>query len=232
MILMKKKWFQDYVAEIVYGGVDGVVTTFAIVAASAGANLSTSVIFVLGFANLLADGFSMGVSAYLAKRAEQDELEKKRRHLDEALKDDEARSKEIKGHLTRYGLKGVLLTQVMDRIARSKPSSRAFLRRHNNVAEDPEKPLLIGLFTFAAFIVVGSLPVLIYAVEVIFDKDNSNAFLISSLSALLAFGIVGYFKGKVTHSSKVAAVFETVLLGAIAAVIAYGVGFYLDSLVS
>lgn len=225
---MKKKWFQDYVAEIVYGSVDGVVTTFAIVAASAGANLSSSVVFVLGMANLLADGFSMGVSAYLAKRAEQDEVEKKRRHLDETMKDDEAKAKEIKEYLTSYGLNGVLLSQVMDRIGRSKPASKAFLRQHNNIAEDPEQPILIGLFTFSAFIVVGSLPVLIYAVDVAFGQDNANAFLLSSLAALFAFSIVGYFKGKVTHSSKKAAIAETVLLGTIAAIIAYGVGYYLD----
>jgi VIT1/CCC1 family predicted Fe2+/Mn2+ transporter len=228
---MKKNWIQDYVAEIVYGGVDGVVTTFAIVAASAGANLSSSVIFVLGFANLFADGFSMGVSSYLAKRAEHDELDKKRRQLDETIEDDQARPKEIKSYLADYGIKGVLLTQVMDRINRNKTASKAFLRRHNGIAEEPESPLLIGLFTFAAFIIVGSLPVLVYAVEVFFDQDNSNAFLISSVAALFAFAIVGYFKGRVTHSSKVAAIIETVLLGSIAAAIAYGVGFYLDSLV-
>jgi len=227
-----KKWFQDYVSEIVYGSVDGVVTTFAIVAASAGANLPSPVIFVLGFANLFADGFSMGVSAYLAKRAEQDEVAKKRRRLDESLNDEKARAKEIKSHLNVYGLKGGLLSQVLERIAKSKPASRAFLRRHSNIAEEPENPLLVGVFTFIAFIVVGALPILIYAFEVTFDADNSNAFLISSLSALLAFTIVGYFKGKVTHSSKIKAVVETVLLGSIAALIAYGVGYYLDALIS
>jgi vacuolar iron transporter family protein len=139
---MKKELFQKYVAEIVYGSVDGVVTTFAIVAASAGASLSTTVIFVLGFANLLADGFSMGVSSYLAKRAEHDELEKKRRHLDNALEDEQTRNSEIKGYLNGYGIKGALLTQVLDRIVKSKSSSRTscdatttFLRRHNNAAE-------------------------------------------------------------------------------------------------
>jgi VIT1/CCC1 family predicted Fe2+/Mn2+ transporter len=228
---MNKKWLQEYVSEIVYGGVDGVVTTFAIVAASAGASLSSSVIFVLGMANLLADGFSMGVSAYLAKRAEHDEVDKKRRQLDQTMQDEKAKSSEIKTHLTTYGLKGGLLTQVLDKIAGSKPASKSFLRRHNNIAEDPESPILIGLFTFGAFIVVGSLPVLVYAFEVAVGNDNSNAFLISSLSALFAFSIVGYFKGKVTHSSKVYAVIETVLLGAIAASIAYGVGYYLDKLV-
>ena len=49
----------SYLQDWVYGGIDGAVTTFAIVAGSLGAALSVQVILVLGFANLLADGLSM-----------------------------------------------------------------------------------------------------------------------------------------------------------------------------
>lgn len=55
-------------SEIVYGGVDGLITTFAIIAGSVGANFSNNVIIVLGFASILADGFSMGISSFLAER--------------------------------------------------------------------------------------------------------------------------------------------------------------------
>lgn len=65
--------FKRYISEFVYGAVDGTVTTFAVVAASAGAGISSRIILVLGVANLLADGFSMGSSAYLAASAENDE---------------------------------------------------------------------------------------------------------------------------------------------------------------
>ena len=51
--------FKDYIGEFVYGGIDGSVTTFAVVAGSTGASLDTSVVLILGFANLIADGFSM-----------------------------------------------------------------------------------------------------------------------------------------------------------------------------
>jgi hypothetical protein len=49
------KKLKDYI----YGGLDGIITTFAIVSGVAGANLSSSVVLILGFANLLADGLSM-----------------------------------------------------------------------------------------------------------------------------------------------------------------------------
>lgn len=61
--------FQHYLGDVVYGANDGIVTTFAVVSGVAGAGLSTRVVLILGVANLLADGFSMGASNYLATRA-------------------------------------------------------------------------------------------------------------------------------------------------------------------
>ena len=61
-----------YVGDFVYGANDGVVTTFAVVAGSVGALLPQGVVIILGLANLLADGFSMGASNYLALRSEKE----------------------------------------------------------------------------------------------------------------------------------------------------------------
>lgn len=66
-----KKWLEYYIGDIVYGANDGIVTTFAVVAASAGAGMSSTVIIILGIANLIADGFSMGASKYLSLKSEQ-----------------------------------------------------------------------------------------------------------------------------------------------------------------
>lgn len=59
-----------YLRDLVFGAVDGTVTTFAIVAGAVGANLGAGIVIVLGIANLLADGFSMAVSNYLANHAD------------------------------------------------------------------------------------------------------------------------------------------------------------------
>lgn len=61
-----------YLPEFVYGSIDGIVTTFAVVAGSIGASLGSSVVLILGFANLFADGFSMAVSSYLSNKSDQD----------------------------------------------------------------------------------------------------------------------------------------------------------------
>lgn len=64
-------WLEYYIGDIVYGANDGIITTFAVVAASAGAGMSSTVIIILGVANLVADGFSMGASKYLSLKSEQ-----------------------------------------------------------------------------------------------------------------------------------------------------------------
>jgi VIT1/CCC1 family predicted Fe2+/Mn2+ transporter len=66
-----KKWLEYYIGDIVYGANDGIITTFAVVAAAAGAGVSSTVIIILGIANLVADGFSMGASKYLSLKSEQ-----------------------------------------------------------------------------------------------------------------------------------------------------------------
>lgn len=64
-------WIAYYIGDLVYGANDGIITTFAVIAGAAGAGFSSSVIIVLGIANLIADGFSMGASKYLSLSSEQ-----------------------------------------------------------------------------------------------------------------------------------------------------------------
>jgi VIT1/CCC1 family predicted Fe2+/Mn2+ transporter len=61
--------FRHYLGDLVYGANDGIVTTFTVVSGVAGAALSPAVVLILGFVNLLADGFSMGASNFLAIRS-------------------------------------------------------------------------------------------------------------------------------------------------------------------
>ncbi|OHA16163.1 MAG: hypothetical protein A3G52_04930 [Candidatus Taylorbacteria bacterium RIFCSPLOWO2_12_FULL_43_20] len=67
-------YLRKYLAEFVYGAIDGTVTTFAVIAGALGASLSPAVILILGFANLFADGFSMAVSNYLSTKSNNDLL--------------------------------------------------------------------------------------------------------------------------------------------------------------
>ena len=77
----------NYLRDWVYGGIDGAITTFAVVAGVVGAGLSSKVILILGVANLLADGLSMAASNYSGTKTEVDELARYReieeRHIDQ-----------------------------------------------------------------------------------------------------------------------------------------------------
>jgi VIT1/CCC1 family predicted Fe2+/Mn2+ transporter len=70
--IMVRETAGKYVKSIVYGGLDGIITTFAIVAAVAGANLSATIVLILGFANMFADGVSMASGDYLSTHAQED----------------------------------------------------------------------------------------------------------------------------------------------------------------
>lgn len=66
------KKIENNLREFVYGGMDGAVTTFAVVTGAAGANLGSKTILILGFANVFADGFSMAIGSYLSEKSDQD----------------------------------------------------------------------------------------------------------------------------------------------------------------
>jgi VIT1/CCC1 family predicted Fe2+/Mn2+ transporter len=179
-----KKQFEEYLGEFVYGAIDGTVTTFAVVAAAAGAGLSSTVVIVLGLANLIGDGFSMGASSYLSAKSELDL--KKRKH-------------------TEAG--------------------------HKHEFEHEETPLSDGLITFAAFIVVGFIPVLVYVADALFSlKTPANDLFMASLwLTAITFVLVGLLKAKVTKTNWLRAAFETFILGAVAAALAYLLGDFLGA---
>ena len=106
---------KQYIAEFVYGGIDGTVTTFAVVAGSAGAELTLPIVLILGFANLIADGFAMSVGSYFSAKAENDSFEKHKaveRWEVENLREKEV--EEIREIYEAKGFKGNLLRQVVD----------------------------------------------------------------------------------------------------------------------
>ncbi len=76
-----------YLAEVIYGANDGIVTTFAVVSGVAGAALNPSIVLILGAANLFADGFSMGMSNYLSRRSELDYQRSRQRSNENPLRE-------------------------------------------------------------------------------------------------------------------------------------------------
>ncbi len=225
--------FSDYLGEFVYGAIDGSVTTFAVVAGSAGAGLDSAIVIILGFANLIADGFSMSVGSYLSAKSEAQNYEKHKQieywEVDN-LPDKER--EEIREIYEAKGFKGDLLEKVVDTITADKDRwVDVMMKEELEMAKETKSPLAIGTVTFISFLLLGFVPLIIYVVDY-FNEITLDLFFVSSLLTGLCFLGIGYLKSLVTHTSKLRSIIETLILGGAAAVLSYFVGALLEQWIS
>lgn len=223
----------DFLGEFVYGGIDGIVTTFAVVSAVAGAGLEPGVVLILGFANLISDGLSMGISAYLAERSDVDQYRKQRRQVVSMLEGSiEKASDTISNNLKKYGFKGQSLDAASKQIAGSKNAAEFIMKEEHGLAEEPENASYVGLATFIAFLVFGVVPLLVYLADELFDIGIENPFGITLGLAGVAFAFIGWLKSKVARAPVISSILETLVLGLVASGASYFIGKWLETLIS
>ncbi len=225
--------FQNYLGEFVYGGIDGSVTTFAVVAGSTGANFDSSIIIILGFANLLADGFAMSVGSYLSAKSEQENYEKhKNIEYWEVENLPEREREEIRAIYRAKGFDGELLENIVNVITSDKDRwVDVMMKEELEMLEESKSAVLTGLMTYLSFIVIGFIPLITYVSDYILKLNTDNLFLISCLLTSIAFIIIGYLKSSLNNSSRIKGILETVLLGGIAAAVSYFVGNILEKVI-
>ena len=165
-----KSRFAYYLGDIIYGANDGIITTFAVVSSAAGAGFPVSIIIILGIANLIADGFSMGASSYLSQTSEQ------------SLED---------------------------------------------AKEKGRSPVADGVITFISFVIIGSFPLLPF----VFISTSDNVFLISTSATAVTLFIVGAARALVTTRGALISGIEMLVVGGVAAAIAYGLGAFIKAIV-
>lgn len=222
----------QYLGDLVYGGLDGIITTFAVVSGVAGANLGTGVILIMGLANLLADGFSMATGAYLSTKSEQEYYRQERsREAWEVEHFPEAERAEL---LELYRARGYPDGDAAQLVAiQSRDKTRwvdAMMLEELQMLRNDGNPLLNAAATLLAFIVAGSVPLLIYLLGLIVPTPAGIAFPISlTLSGLALFGL-GAAKVLVTGRKPLRSGVEMLLVGGLAAVVAYLVGVLLRGL--
>jgi len=225
--------FQYYLREFVYGGIDGSVTTFAVVAGAAGAELNASVVLILGFANLLADGFSMSVGAYLSYKSEHENFEKHRatEYWEIAHMPDQERE-EIREIYRAKGFQGELLEQVVDVICADEDRwVDVMMKEELEMMKEQKSPFMIGATTYISFLAVGTVPLLAY----IFSYTAGYAgdlFITSGILTGLAFVAIGFLKSYITNAPRIKGILETVILGTLAASVAYLVGDVLERILA
>lgn len=223
--------------DFVYGATDGAVTTFAVVAGVIGASLSPSVVLILGFANLFADGLSMAVGNYLAAKTRLEYIEKARRReeweIDNLV---EQEKQEIREIYTKKGFKEELLEEIVRIItSRRKVWVDTMMKEELGLIEDSSRrPLETAITTFVAFNLVGLIPLLPFVAMFIAGFaliSSSDAFTYSVVLTGAAFFLIGGVKGKIVQKSLIRSGINTLLIGGIAASVAFVVGYLLNLVV-
>jgi VIT1/CCC1 family predicted Fe2+/Mn2+ transporter len=217
----------SYLRDWVYGGIDGTVTTFAIVSGVVGADLSPTVILILGAVNLLGDGFSMAASNYSSTRTEVEEIERlravERRHI---RIDPHGEREEIRQIYAAKGFAGQDLERIVHVIS-ADPERwiRTMLAEEYGVAAEVRSPAKAALSTFAAFVICGLVPLLPFVTGIAAAFPASVA-----LTAGAFFGI-GSVRGRLVGVRWWRSGTETLAIGSVAAALAYLAGAVLKKIV-
>ena len=216
----------SYLGDAVLGGIDGCVTTFAVVAGAVGGGLSGMVIIVLGFANLLADGFSMAASNYLSVKSQREEVDKARKEEKAHIaRFPQGEREEIRHIFANKGFEGDILDRVVDVITRDeKVWVHTMLTEEHGLQVEGRQPVRAGLNTFTAFLLVGAMPLIPFLIP---GLEAGTRFAASIGVTTLAFLSVGILKGMVLRANARRAGLETLLIGGIAAALAYAAGHLL-----
>jgi len=225
--------FQEYLGEFVYGGIDGSVTTFAVVAGAAGATLDSAVVIILGFANLIADGFAMSVGAYLSTKSEKENY-KKHESIEYWEVDNlpEKEKEEIRDIYRAKGFEGEILEEIVKTITADKDRwVDVMMKEELEMSKETKSPWAMGGVTFLSFLLFGFIPLLVYVLDYFeLMSDKSSLFLYSSVLTGMVFMLIGYLKALVNQTKIFRSISETFLLGAAAAALAYLVGDVLEGL--
>ncbi len=223
-------WIDDHLGELVYGGIDGSVTTFAVVAGATGAGLASEVVIILGFANLFADGFSMSVGAYLSSKSGKQMYERERKKEYQEIEDvPEDEVEEVREIFTELGFEGELLEQVVDKITENEDRWVDVMMKYElDLIPEKKSAAMVGVSTFISFLIFGLLPLLSYLIDVWYPLDL-DMFVVSSLLTAVAFAYIGWFKSYITKTGHLQSILETLGLGASAALLAYFAGDVLES---
>ena len=226
------KKFQEYLGEFVYGGIDGSVTTFAVVAGAVGASLDSAIIIILGFANLLADGFAMSVGAYLSSKTEKQNYQKhKNIEYWEVDNIPHKEREEVEDIYRAKGFEGELLQKVVDVITSDRDRwVEVMMKDELHMIDGHKSPIAIGAVTFVSFVIIGLIPLSVYVWDYI-GNFPGNLFFWSCLLTSIGFIFIGFLKTYVTETSHFKGILETLILGAIAALVAYFVGDLLEKFV-
>ncbi len=216
-----------YLRDWIYGGIDGAVTTFAIVAGALGGALGERVILILGAANLVADGLSMAAANYVGSKAEKDDERRLReielRHL---RLDPEGERREVAEIMRQMGFEGADLDRAVEIITADRERwIRTMMLGEYGVTPSRRSPMRAAASTFLSFLLCGLVPLAPFVLGL------AAAWPLSiGLTCAVFFGI-GSAKSLWSPQKAWVSGLEVLAIGAGAALAAYLLGKAADALI-
>ena len=220
----------EYIHDVVYGGNDGIVTTFAVVAGTVGADMPHVVIVILGIANLIADGTSMGTGAYLSLKSERDQyLRLQRSELERIQQSPDAQKAVVTSLYQRKGFTKKEAADITDVIVKDEDKwlHTIMLQNHEMSIDRTDKPVWHGIMTFISFVIFGAIPLIPY----LFGIEESRRFTVAIIATVIALALLGLTRSITTKERLIRGPIEIIAIGAIGAIVAYIIGVGLRGLV-
>lgn len=225
----------DFVKSIVYGGLDGILSMFAIISGAAGGSLPPEAVVVLGISNLIANGISMGVGDTISTFSYHDHVANERKR--ECWEFDNCPEGEIEEMIDLYEEKGLPRHK-------AKVVVETMAKYHDffidiMVAEElglriphiDENPYKEGLVTFLSFFFFGGLPLLFFTIiSNLFHFSSNELFIFSFISTGFVLFLLGVCKSKFSSTSWQYSGIEFVLLGSTCAIVSYFIGYFVAKL--
>uniref|UniRef100_A0A7S3XV86 Uncharacterized protein n=1 Tax=Heterosigma akashiwo TaxID=2829 RepID=A0A7S3XV86_HETAK len=228
----------EYVKAMIFGGLDGILTSFAIVAGAVGGGLAWQSVLILGFSNILADALSMGVGEYLSSKAHNEYvLSEKKREEWELRNHKEGEIKEMIDIYVERGMGQADATQVVNTMAKYEAFFvNVMMAEELGLQvpdEDEDETLKEGLVMFLSFACFGALPLLGYVIfpSVLGVDNESTLFWTAVATTLTVLFVMGAVKSYFGTKSWYASGAETLALGGACALVAYEVGGLVNGLV-
>ena len=208
------------IKSLVYGGLDGTITTFAVVAGATGGALDMRVIIILGFANLLGDGISMAVGDYVSSKSEKEYAEHHKQEIETEYNEDQTAQM-----LEEKGLSAIDAHHFAETLSHYDAETRNNLLINDD--EEESNPIINAIITFISFVIFGLFPLLIF-IFAYFNHDLIPiSFITSNILTFTTLFILGAVKTVVTKGNWFKSGLEMLIVGGLAAMAAYGIGVVL-----
>jgi VIT1/CCC1 family predicted Fe2+/Mn2+ transporter len=210
----------ETVKDIVIGMADGLTVPFALAAGLSGAIGTTSIIVTAGLAEIAAGSIAMGLGGYMAAKSDAEHYDSERaREVAEVREKAEVEASEVAEVFQSYGLTSEESTLIVDALRKRPQAWVDFMMRFELGLEkpNPRRAVRSAGMIAGAYVAGGIIPLGPYVVL----RTAGTALTVSAITTLLALGAFGYMKAHFTGASPVRSAMQTVLIGGLAASVAF-----------